>query len=93
MKVINKKSIKPELDDEAWAVAKFIQELGKVQDEYFERLLWRATDEEWYDPSPEKEDFKAFREWLFDYVFNSGAEDSSPVCLFSEYLPSTHKEM
>ena len=89
MKVINKKSIKPELDDEAWAVAKFIQELGKVQDVYLERLILKAAAKGWYGDMSVEE----FREWMFDYIFNSGSSDGSPVCLFSEYLPSTHKEL
>lgn len=87
--MINTKSIKPELDDEAWAVAKFIQELAKVQDDYLERLICKAAAKGWYGDMS----FVEFREWMSDYVFNSGAGDSSPVCLFSEYLPSTHKEM
>lgn len=87
--MINTKSIKPELDDEAWAVAKFIQELAKVQDDYLERLILKSAAKGWYGDMS----FVEFKEWMSDYVFNSGAEDSSPVCLFSEYLPSTHKEM
>ena len=89
MEVINNKSIKSELDDEAWRVAKFIQELSKVQDEYFERLVLKATAKGWCgDMNVEK-----FREWLFDYLFNSGSSDGYPKCAFSEYLPSTYKEL
>lgn len=89
MKVINSKSIKSELDDKAWTVAKFIQELSKVQDDYFERLVLKATAKGWYGDMSVEE----FREWLFDYAFNSGSSDGYPECAFSEYLPSTHKEL
>lgn len=81
--------IKPELDDEAWAVAKFIQELSKVQEEYLERLVLKAAAKGWYkDMSSEY-----FKDWLSDYLYNSSDPAGSPVCMFSEYLPSTHKEM
>jgi hypothetical protein len=84
-----KNEIKPELDDEAWAVAKFIQELGKVQDEYLERLVLKSTAKGWHGEMSLEE----FRELMFDYVFNSHGKDGYPECLFSEYLPSTHKEL
>ena len=84
-----KNGIKPELDDEAWAVAKFVQELGKVQDEYLERLVMKSTAKGWHGEMSLEE----FREWMFDYVFNSHGKDGYPVCFFSEYLPSTHKEL
>ena len=83
---MEEKTLKPELDDEAWAVAKFIQELGKVQDDYLERLILKSTAKGWHgDMSAED-----FRDWLFDYVFNSGSSDGYPRCMFSEYLPSIY---
>ena len=81
--MITDTKIKPELDDEAWAVAKFVQELSKVQDEYLERLVLKSTAKGWHGDMSVEE----FREWMFDYVFNSGCKDGHPECLFSEYIP------
>jgi hypothetical protein len=36
---IMKVKIKPELDDEAFKVGDFIQELGKIQEEYLDKLV------------------------------------------------------
>lgn len=85
-----KNEIKPELDDEAWSVAKFIQELGKVQEEYIERLVLKAAAKGWYSGDMSSE---CFKDWLYDYLYNSRGKDGYPVCFFSEYLPSTHKEL
>jgi hypothetical protein len=39
-----KVKIKPELDDEAFKVGDFIQELGKIQEEYLDKLVAKDYD-------------------------------------------------
>ena len=75
-------------DDEAWNVAKFVQELSKVQDGYFEQLLLKAKEEELVKGMSDFE----LRDWVFDYVYNSGDGSSSPSCSFYEHLPSILKD-
>ena len=64
---MNDKKIKPELDDEAFKVADFIQELSKIQDQYFEALCKKAKDNNWMTGFESDEHAK---DLLFDYVFN-----------------------
>jgi bifunctional DNA-binding transcriptional regulator/antitoxin component of YhaV-PrlF toxin-antitoxin module len=82
MKTENKIKIKPELEDEAYDVAKFVQELGKVQDEYFDRLVKKAKEKNLIEGMNDED----IRDWLFDFVFNSGGEDGYPEFMFGEYL-------
>lgn len=74
--------IKAELEDEAYDVAKFVQELGKVQDEYLNRLVKKAKEKNLIEGMNDED----IREWLFDFVFNSGGEDGYPEFMFGEYL-------
>lgn len=73
-------------EDEAWNVAKFVQELSKVQDGYFEQLLLKAKEEELVKGMSDFE----LRDWVFDYVYNSGDDGSSgPSCSFYEHIPES----
>ena len=67
------KTVKAELDDEAFKVADFIQELSKIQDQYFEALWKKAKDNNWMTGFKSEEDAEG---WLFDYIFN-GADIGS----------------
>lgn len=69
------KKISPELDDEAFRIGDFIQELAKVQDQYFEELFQKAKDNKWFE-GMEEDDFK---EWLFDYCFNGTSSRSNEI--------------
>jgi hypothetical protein len=70
---MNDRKIKAELDDEAFKVADFIQELSKIQDQYFEALCKKAKDNNWMTGFKSEEDAE---DWLFDYIFN-GADVKS----------------
>ena len=74
--------IKPELDDRAFAVGDFIQQLGEVQDQKFEALWQECKEKEWIKGMDEE----TAKDWLFDYVFNGWEKDSLGFdkC-FSEY--------
>ena len=73
-------------EDEAWNVAKFIQELSKVQEGYFEQLLLKAKEEGLVKGMSDFE----LRDWIFDYVYNSGDDGlSAPSCSFYEYIPES----
>ena len=84
MKVNEKNKIKiaATLEDEAYDVAKFIQELGRVQDEYLNRLVEKAKENNLIKGMSDED----IRDWLFDFVFNSGGEDGYPEFMFGEYL-------
>jgi len=76
------KKISPKLDDEAFRVGEFIQELSKVQDEYFNRLVQKAKDNKWFE-GMEDDDFE---QWLFDYCFNGTSPGSNEIDkTFSEH--------
>jgi len=75
--------IKAELDDKAYDVAKFVQELGKIQDKRFEDLMTTIKEKNLVKGVEEDE----LRDWLFDYVFNGyNLETGDIEQMFSEYV-------
>ena len=75
--------IKAELDDEAFKVGDFIQELGKIQEQYFD-ALWEKVKENDLIEGMDDEDA---RDWLFDYCFNGWDNDDNGFDLtFSETI-------
>ena len=72
------------LDDEAFKVGDFIQELGKIQDQYFDALWEKVKANDWVEGFESDETAK---DWLFDYVFNGWQEKSEDGFdqSFSEY--------
>jgi len=75
--------IKAELDDEAFKVGDFIQELGKIQEQYFD-ALWEKVKENDLIEGMDDEDA---RDWLFDYCFNGWDNDDKGFDLtFSETI-------
>lgn len=73
--------VNAELDDEAFKVGDFIQELGKIQEQYFD-ALWEKVKE---NDLIEGMDYEDARDWLFDYCFNGWDNDDSGFDLtFSE---------
>lgn len=85
MKFINAK-----LDDKAFAVGDFIQQLGEVQEQKFEALWKECKEKEWIKGMEEA----TARDWLFDYVFN-GWEKKDTLGFqetFSEYVGVDHDE-
>jgi hypothetical protein len=67
-----KVTIKPELDDEAFKVGDFIQELGKIQEQYLDKLIAKVESEKWIEGLSKVE----IHDWLFDYCFNGWDKDS-----------------
>jgi hypothetical protein len=79
--------IEAELDDKAFAVGDFIQQLGDVQEQKFEALWNECKEKEWIKGMDETE----AKDWLFDYVFNGWEKDSSGFeRSFSETLDETN---
>jgi hypothetical protein len=76
------KRVFAELDDEAFRVAEFIQELGKIQDQYFNTLWEKVKDKKWMRGFESDEEA---RDWLFDYCFNEKNDEGSIDKSFSEY--------
>ena len=75
--------IRAELDDKAYDVAKFVQELSKIQDNYFEALMAEVKAKNLVADVEEDE----LRDWLFDYVFNGyNLETRDIEEMFSEYV-------
>lgn len=78
-----KVKIKPELNDEAFKTGDFIQELGKIQEEYLDKLVAKVMKEKWIEGMDDTE----IRDWLFDYCFNgwdineAGFEDTFSECI------------
>jgi len=68
-----KVKIKAELDDEAFKTGDFIQELGKIQEEYFDKLMAKVEKEKWVEGMTKIE----IRDWLFDYCFNGWDNDEA----------------
>jgi len=68
-----KVKIKAELDDEAFKTGDFIQELGKIQEEYFDKLMAKVEKEKWVEGMTKIE----IRDWLFDYCFNGRGNDEA----------------
>jgi len=77
--------IKGEWEDEIYRVKTFINELSKVQDQYFENLFEELQTDKFSDEFESEEDAN---EWLFDYIFNGGNEVT-----FEEYLADHGKEI
>lgn len=69
--------ISAELDDSAHTVGTFVQQLSEVQDRELEALFKDCKEHGW----TEGLDDETLYDWLFDYVFNNGVEET-----FSEYL-------
>ena len=79
-----KREIAAEFDDRAFEVAKFIQQLSKVQDDYFEELYDKAKEKGWLkDFGVDEIGVDLAKDWLFDYCFNEKLNQS-----FSEYCDS-----
>ena len=75
--------IKAELDDKAYDVAKFVQELSKIQDQYFKALMAEVKEKNLVEDVEEDE----LRDWLFDYVFNGYYLKTGDIVeMFSEYV-------
>ena len=68
-----KVKIKAELDDEAFKVGDFIQELGKIQEEYLDKLIAKVEKEKWIEGMTKIE----INDWLFDYCFNGWDRDKA----------------
>ena len=82
-KVNSVKRVAAKLDDEAFRVGEFIQELAKIQDQYFDTLWEKVKDNKWIEGF--ESDDQA-RDWLFDYCFNGTARGSNKIDqMFSEY--------
>ena len=73
LKKITRKRVAAKLDDEALRVGGFIQELGKMQEQYFDALWEKIKDNKWIEGFKSDQDAK---DWLFDYCFN-GTENGS----------------
>ena len=74
--------VNAELDDRAFAVGDFIQQLGEVQEQKFEALWKECKEKEWIKGM----DDERAKDWLFDYVFNGWDKDSQGFDeSFSEY--------
>jgi hypothetical protein len=74
-------SIEAVIDDEAYDCAKFIQNLGRVQEAYFEALFKKCKDMKLYKGISDED----FEDWLFDYCFNGQDSDGEISETFSEY--------
>ena len=73
------------LDDMAYDVAKFVQELSKVQDDRFTELYNTTLENKWVEGMDKEE----LHSWLFDYVFNGYSLKTQEIeSVFSEYLLS-----
>ena len=85
MKVEDKNVIKVNvsLDDEAFKIGDFIQELGKIQDQYFAALWEKVKENDWIEGMDDEQ----AKDWLFDYCFNGcGKNDDGFEETFSEYI-------
>ena len=85
---IMKVKIKAELDDEAFRTGEFIQELGKIQEEYLDKLMAKVEKEKWIEGMTKVE----IHDWLFDYCFNGWEKDKNGFDLgFAESLDKCSK--
>ena len=83
LKLSRKITIKAELDDKAFDVGNFIQQLAEVQDEKFEALWQECKEKEWIKGMDEEN----AKDWLFDYIYNGWEKDSDGFeKTFSEYV-------
>jgi len=74
--------VKAELDDRAFTVGDFIQQLSEVQDQKFEALWKECKERKWIKGMDEA----TAKDWLFDYLFNGWEKDSLGFQKsFSEY--------
>lgn len=79
-----KREIAAGFDDKAFEVAKFIQQLAKIQEDYFEELYDKAKEKGWLkDFGVDEIGVDLAKDWLFDYCFNEKLNQS-----FSEYCDS-----
>ena len=84
MRKTNGIKVNAELDDKAFAVGDFIQQLGEVQEQKFEALWKECKEKEWVKGMDVDE--ATAKDWLFDYVFNGWEKDSLGFYKsFSEY--------
>ncbi|MGA0119846.1 MAG: hypothetical protein ACO3HJ_00160 [Methylophilaceae bacterium] len=75
--------IKAELDNEAFKVGNFIQELGKIQEKYFDAFCEKVEKNGWIEGM----DYEYAKDWLFDYCFNGWSRNTNSFDLtFSETL-------
>lgn len=81
------REIAGKFDDRAYEVAKFIQQLSEIQDDYFKQLYGKAKEKGWlkYFEIDESGTDLA-KDYLFDYCFNAKLNQS-----FSEYCDSMMK--
>lgn len=88
------REIAAEFDDRAFEVAKFIQQLGKVQDDWLGELYKKAKEKGWFkgfeestnaliDNEIQELNYCTLEHWLFDYCYNGNLNQS-----FSEYCDS-----
>jgi hypothetical protein len=88
------REIAAEFDDRAFEVAKFIQQLSKIQDDWLEELYKKAKEKGWFkgfeestnaliDNEIQKRNHCTLEHWLFDYCYNGNLNQS-----FSEYCDS-----
>lgn len=83
-----KVKIKAELDDEAFKTGDFIQELGKIQDQYLDKLVAKVKKEKRIEGMDETE----IHDWLFDYCFNGWDNDKDGFKdTFTEYIDKYSK--
>ena len=76
-------TVKPELDDKAFTIGDFIQQLGEKQEQMFEALWKECKEKEWIKGT----DDENARDWLFDYCFNGWeTDDKGFEKSLSEYM-------
>jgi len=87
--------MRPHIDDEIFRVREFMNELSKVQDNYYNKLEKRLLKDPLYSVEKVKElieeliggpsdlinDEKDLREWFWDYMYNGDEEKD-----FIDYL-------
>ena len=87
--------MRPHIDDEIFRVREFMNELSKVQDNYYNKLEKRLLEDPLYSVEKVKEiieeliegpsdlinDEKDLREWFWDYMYNGDEEKD-----FIDYL-------
>ena len=87
--------MRPHIDDEIFRVREFMNELSKVQDNYYNKLEKRLLEDPLYSVEKVKElieeliggpsdlinDEKDLREWFWDYMYNGDDEKD-----FIDYL-------
>lgn len=75
------KEVAAELDDRAYEIGKFIQQLSKVQDDNFEELYKEAQMKGWVTGfGVDESGVDLARDWLFDYCYNDFNQAFSEYC-------------